>query len=104
MDIDVFNRIVADENEASEMMLITKAIEYADPEDRLSNFKKAAGIRGTNPVDALVGMLVKHFVSVSDMAKYPAAQSLDKWDEKLRDIRNYTYLLKAVLIDIGVCK
>jgi hypothetical protein len=104
MDIDRFNEIVMMENEISVEMLISKGIEYGSNDDRLSNFKEAAGLRGINPADALMGMLAKHFVSVSDMAKYPAAQSLDKWDEKLRDIRNYTYLLKAVLVDMGVCK
>jgi hypothetical protein len=102
MEQDTFDAIVRTENEVSVEMLIVKAIEYADQGDRLSNFKKAAGIRGINPADALVGMLVKHFVSVSDMAKTPHAYSLDTWNEKLRDIRNYTYLLKAVLLDIGV--
>lgn len=97
-----FDNLVLEENEASREMLIHKAGEYATEEDRLSNFKRAAGLRATNPADSLMGMLVKHFESVSDMARAPHGYTMERWDEKLRDIRNYTYLLKAVLIDIGV--
>ena len=97
-----FDNLVLEENEASREMLLYKASEYASEGDRLSNFKHAAGLRGTNPADALVGMLVKHFESVSEMSKSPHGYTREKWDEKLRDIRNYTYLLKAVLHDIGV--
>jgi hypothetical protein len=83
-------------------MLSVKAEEYAGDGDRLENFKQASGMLSVNPAEALMGMLVKHFVSVGKLAKAPHSVSMEKWDEKLRDIRNYTYLLKAVLIDIGV--
>jgi hypothetical protein len=97
-----FDALVEFENRISTSMLSSKAKEYATDNDRLSNFKLAAGLRGINPADALIGMVVKHWVSISDMAKNPTAYSLEKWDEKLRDDRNYTYLLKGILIDLGV--
>jgi hypothetical protein len=97
-----FNALVDNENVISVNMLANKAIEYATDVDRLSNFKEAAGTRGTNPADALVGMVVKHWVSISDMSKHPTMYTMDKWLEKIRDDRNYTYLLTGILIDLGV--
>jgi len=100
MTTDDFNSLVAAENKCSLDMLHMKGIEYAGPSDRLQNFKQAAGARNTNPADALVGMVVKHFVSISEMSKCPLKYTWDQWNEKLRDIRNYTYLLKGVIIDM----
>ena len=102
MIADRFKELVEQEEEASEEILIAKAKEYAGIGDRLENFKQAAGMLSINPAQALVGMLVKHFVSVGKMSKCPEMYNMEKWDEKLRDIRNYTYLLKAVLIDMEV--
>jgi hypothetical protein len=102
MRAENFDQLVLDENAESTLMLCRKAEEYAGDHDRLENFKQAAGMLSVNPAEALMGMLVKHFVSVGKMSKSPNAYTMDKWDEKLRDIRNYTYLLKAVLIDLGV--
>jgi len=103
MNAQDFDNVVNAEHQASCTLLLSKAKEYAG-EDRLENFKQAAGMLDINPAQALMGMLVKHFVSVGKMSKDPTAYPMDKWDEKLRDIRNYTYLLKAVLIDCGVGK
>jgi hypothetical protein len=100
MSPEEFDKLVITEHEMSLEMLSFKAKEYSKVGDRLSNFKEAAGLRGTNSIDALVGMVVKHWTSISDMAKNPLNYSLTKWDEKLRDDRNYTYLLKALLIDM----
>jgi hypothetical protein len=97
-----FDNLVAEEFEASVEMLKAKAAEYASDSDRLSNFKTAAALRGVSPADALMGMLAKHMVSVADMVKTPNDFRPDTWDEKLRDVRNYTILLKGVLIDMGV--
>lgn len=97
-----FDNLVAEEIEASVEMLKAKAAEYASDTDRLSNFKTAAALRGVSPADALMGMLAKHMVSVADMVKTPNDYAPATWDEKLRDVRNYTILLKGVLIDMGV--
>jgi hypothetical protein len=99
-----FEKLVHEENEKSAKLLIVKGREYSRGEDRLQNFKCASGAMNTNPAEALAGMLVKHFVSLLDMArsKDPLQFCEYKWDEKLLDIRNYTYLLKGVLIDMGL--
>jgi len=100
MTSEEFDDLVREENLQSDHILRAKAAEYASIDDRLSNFKHCAGLRGTNSADALVGMLVKHFESISEMAKHPLEYSDEHWDEKLRDIRNYTYLLRALLNDM----
>lgn len=102
MNNEDFSKLIQLEDSASYALLSHKAEEYSGPEDRLENFKQAAGMLSINPAEALMGMLVKHFVSVGKMSRIPNIYSMEKWDEKLRDIRNYTYLLKAVLIDIGI--
>lgn len=101
MDAQDFENLVSAEHQKSLDILISKAKEYAG-EDRLENFKQAAGMLSINPAEALMGMLVKHFVSVGKMAKSPTSFTMLKWNEKLLDIRNYTYLLKAILVDMGV--
>ena len=83
-------------------VLVAKASEYAPNNDRLENFKCAAGAQGINPVQALVGMMTKHYVSVCEMAKNPHKFDLKKWNEKLGDLRNYVILCEALIRDIGV--
>jgi hypothetical protein len=82
--------------------LIQKAKVYALPSDRLANFKAAGGAQGINPVEALVGMMSKHYVSVAQMAKDPKRYNLTQWNEKLGDLRNYVLLCEALIRDIGV--
>ncbi len=65
--------------------------------DRLAHFKKAAAITGTTPKEALLGMLAKHLVSVSDMCTDGGTYSLDRWDEKITDSINYLILLRAIV-------
>jgi hypothetical protein len=82
--------------------LTAKASIYAPNLDRLENFKCAAGAQNINPVEALVGMMTKHYVSVCVMAKNPLAYDIKKWNEKLGDLRNYVLLCEALIRDIGV--
>lgn len=49
-------------------LLGSKGREYAR-EDAFSNFTKAAALQGCSKEQALLGMLVKHFVSVVDVVK-----------------------------------
>lgn len=97
-----FNELVSTENAISVDMLSAKAADYANDTDRLDNFKCAAGAKGTNPCEALSGIVVKQMMAFLAMSKNPTAYSIDRWNEVLRDIRNYTYLQKANLVDLGV--
>lgn len=68
-------------------------------DDRLRLFKRAAVLMGTTPKAALMGMLSKHLVSVSDMCMNDTGSPVDKWTEKITDSINYLYLLKALVIE-----
>ena len=73
MKIDVFNKVVKEQLLVCEHLLTGKGHEYAPDAvdesniDRLAHFKKAAAIIDGTPKEALLGMLTKHLVSISDM-------------------------------------
>ena len=99
MNTKDFNKIIHEQIERCTSTLCKKADEYAT-EDRLHNFKVAAGIQNCLPTTALGGMMAKHTVSVYDMLRgleegksYP----LELWDEKIGDSINYLLLLAAAV-------
>ncbi len=98
-----FNHVIYDQMERCEDMLVAKGAEYApdvtrDSDlDRLAHFKKAAVIMNTTPKVALMGMLSKHLVSVSDMCTDGKEYSISKWDEKITDSINYLLILRAII-------
>lgn len=104
MTTEEFNKIVVDICEQTMSTLTTKAAEYARG-DRLSNFKAAAGFLECTPEKALMGMRIKHEVSIRDMVEdlqrgpYGHHWALEKWDEKIGDSINYLILLKALIIE-----
>lgn len=65
--------------------------------DRLHAFKRAAVLMNTTPKGALMGMLSKHLVSVSDMCIDNKLYSIDKWNEKITDSMCYLILLRAIV-------
>jgi hypothetical protein len=94
-----FDNCVNNRMELCKKVLVAKGIEYAD-DDRLSNFKKAAGLRGDTPESALWGMAVKHLVSINDMIdelSIGICHPLSMWEEKLGDALNYLFILRAQL-------
>ncbi len=85
---------------ATRKVLGSKAAEYAGPDDRLHNFKRAASITGETPAEACVGMFAKHLVSVLDLvedAKNNQRGRMGLLDEKIGDAVNYLILLEALL-------
>ena len=100
MNTETFNKVIREQIERCEDTLCKKADEYAAADDRLHNFKVAAGIQNCLPTTALGGMMAKHTVSVYDMLRgleegksYP----LGLWDEKIGDSINYLLLLAAAV-------
>ena len=81
-------------------MLVKKALEYADGNDRLHNFRVAAAISGDPMKKVLAGMMVKHTTSVYDMC-HDLQQSFSEemWNEKITDHINYLLLLRAVIFE-----
>lgn len=105
MTIERFNEVVNSQIAACSGTLISKGEEYA-PEtlgvkvkDRLGHFKKAAAIMDTTPKAALLGMLSKHIVSVSDMCTDRRDYPAEKWDEKITDSINYLLILRALVAE-----
>lgn len=86
----------------SKQLLIRKEKEYSEGVDRLDQFHKVAFLNTVSPTEALWGMASKHVTSVADMVKDPVSYNLKIWREKLTDLRNYTFLLDALLIDLEV--
>lgn len=68
-----------------------------ESKDRLAHFKKAAAIMSATPKAALLGMLSKHIVSVSDMCTDSRDYPIEKWDEKITDSINYLLILRAIV-------
>jgi hypothetical protein len=81
-------------------ILDKKAKEYA-PDiygDRLEAFKRAAAMLKKSPIQALVGQMSKHTISLFEMAERNCSD-LDLWEEKIVDSINYLFLLKGLLLD-----
>lgn len=80
-------------------VLCQKADEYADDEDRLYNFKRAAYFAKTTPSDVCYGFMLKHLVSVEDLLIGRIRKTQGLIDEKFGDLINYQMLYKACKID-----
>lgn len=99
MDSNVFNNVVQEQLAICESFLLNKGEEYASDVDRLAHFKKAAAIINSTPKAALLGMLTKHLVSVSDMCSDGKQYTKERWTEKITDSINYLLLLKALVLE-----
>ena len=87
----------------SKKLLIKKGSEYATEDgNRLEQFYRAGAAQGILPTQALMGMAMKHVTSIADMVKDPGSYSIQKWNSKITDLRNYTLLLDALLRDIEI--
>ena len=84
----------------SRKVLCKKAKEYSGEADRLESFKRAGKAQNILPTQALYAMAMKHVISISDMVKQPDKFTFPEWYEKTGDLRNYTILLEALLIDM----
>jgi hypothetical protein len=100
MESKQFNNIIASTLHDCVDTLCNKAKEYAT-EDRLHNFKVAAGLQDCTHIQALGGMMCKHTVSVFDMINTGKDYPLEMWNEKIGDSINYLLLLKALVIENG---
>ena len=98
-----FTDVVARRMQQCNNTLLLKNAEYSSDKDKLHNFKRAAEVLGCSPVDALMGMKVKHTVSIMDiLAKINAGflPDIELWDEKLGDEINYLLLLDGMVREL----
>ena len=96
-----FNKIVEDLTDQIKSTLIRKQAEYNLDDDRLSVFKRAAGIQQQTTAQALLGMMTKHVVSIYDYVEQNKKFTEALAREKICDNLNYLILLYAVLQEEG---
>lgn len=99
MNGETFDQIFERQVKQSREILVDKAKQYANDEDRLHNFRVAAVLNGETEEQALWGMLSKHLVSVSDMVQKDDFYPSEVWDEKIGDSINYLILLRAQVFE-----
>ena len=97
MNSEWFEKVIKEQIKTCEDVLISKAKEYATDDDRLHNFKNAAGMMSCDPKEALAGMMAKHTISIYDMCRSGKDYPIELWNEKITDHINYLLLLKAVV-------
>lgn len=68
-----------------------------DRGDRLGNFKRAAELLHTNPLQAAAGHASKHIICLQDMIASGEAYPREQWEEELMDNLNYILLMYNVL-------
>lgn len=99
MTTQAFNEIVKEQLARCEEILVIKGSEYAPGGDRLSAFKKAGAMQNQTMLQAALGMLAKHLVSVIDMIQdpMPGRFGVERWNEKLTDAINYLLIIRALI-------
>lgn len=97
MNSEWFEKVIKEQIKTCEDVLIGKAKEYATDDDRLHNFKNAAGMMSCDSKEALAGMMAKHTISVYDMCRSGKDYPIELWNEKITDHINYLLLLKAIV-------
>ena len=100
MTFETFNKIVKRRLQACRDLLVPKGEEYSRDGDRLYAFKRAAEILRCTPHKALLGMYLKHLVSVIDMVEDYEKEGVLPTDkvltEKMDDSINYHLLLEGL--------
>lgn len=100
MNSSQFESLVNEQFKFCYNLLFEKAKQYSiGTADRLHAFKVAAEFQGITSEQALLGMLSKHLVSISDMIKNNTEHNEDVWNEKISDSINYLLLLKAIVVE-----
>lgn len=103
MTTEIFNKVIDEQVAVCKDILCQKGVEYTpdavseSSADRLAAFKKAATIIDGTPKEALLGMLAKHLVSISDMCVDGREYSVERWSEKITDSINYLLILRAMI-------
>lgn len=99
MTAQEFNTLLSKRINKIQVVLGTKATEYATNNDRLHNFKVAASEFGGTPEEACKGYMLKHWMSVRDMIVGERPVTKEMIDEKIGDAVNYLILLEAILTE-----
>ena len=98
-NLDQFDKVCNKRLEKIKSVLLAKGKEYAKDGDRYHNFNVAARVLGSSREKALLGMMMKHYVSIIDIIDNPCAWSDEIIDEKIGDMINYLILLEGMLLE-----
>jgi hypothetical protein len=103
MDIEKFQDLMNNRfSKCAALMLGSKNAEYSRNNDKLHNFKVAGRIGGVTPEFALIGMFMKHLVSIFDIVNDLNTGTLPNksiLEEKITDTLNYLVLLEALITE-----
>ena len=99
MTHETFESVMQEQLTLCTDILCKKSKEYSSQEDKLHNFKNAAGLQGVTQIQALSGMMAKHTISIYDMCMSDKAFPVELWEEKITDSINYLLLLKAAVVE-----
>ena len=99
MTHDEFSQLLGEIVNDMERTMASKNHEYAPGKDKLANFKKSARSLGVTPQQCLWYFCQKHLTSVQDIVNGETAYSNELLREKCGDIRNYTVLLEALMLE-----
>lgn len=102
MNSEQFMAEVSRATARSRALLKRKESEYSIDEDRLIQFKQMAAVSLNPPTKELFSLAMKHVTSLAGMVQDPHIYTRKQWNEKLDDLRNYTFLLDALLTDQGI--
>lgn len=118
MEHKYFAKYLKWRHEQTDLVMGVKSDEYSSEGDKLHNFKRAGRIAGTSPEKALMGMAMKHLVSILDIIdkldkqcgtdenKFPSKEDIltinaymKMVHEKVGDLTNYMYLFEGHIIE-----
>ena len=102
MNSDRFYVLVDKQVDSIKTMLISKGKEYSTNNNKLHNFDKAGKMSNQSRERALLGMKLKHTVSIDDIVcnlDKGILPTIELLEEKINDEINYNILLKACIID-----
>ena len=97
-----FNKLLEDEILRILETLDSKSEEYSTVDNKLHNFDKAGKMSNQSRERALLGMQLKHTVSIDDIVDNldkNILPTLNQLEEKIGDAINYYILLKACIVD-----
>ena len=100
MDWETYKKIIEDRLSACKELLVRKANGYSRDGDPFHNFKVAGEILNTTPEKTLLGMWIKHVISIIDIVNdIPELPTDEILAEKISDTINYMLILEAMVLD-----
>ena len=91
-----FERFFEERVQKCREVLIEKAKEYANDEDRMKNFNTAGRMLNLKPYQVAFLYMMKHFESIYEIVIEDKYVSPKVWDEKIGNLINYLFLIDAM--------